>query len=66
MSESEALAAEGLAVWAEPIVRASVVCRTDGCRLAGVALEFEYAGVLVCGGCNTEITDITPTEGDAP
>jgi len=63
MTESEVPADEGLAVWAEPMIRAIVVCRTDGCRLAGLALDLEYAGALVCGGCNTEITDITPTEG---
>lgn len=49
--------------WQEERIRAEVVCRTPGCVLEDQHLEIEYVGVLVCAGCNAEITDITPTEG---
>lgn len=46
---------------------ASAICHTTGCPLEAVAVDLVFdASVFVCGGCSTEITDITPTEGGAP
>lgn len=45
----------------------AVTCRTEGCENAGFTILLKSPGhVIVCGGCNQQITDIDPPLPDEP
>lgn len=46
----------------EELIRAVTTCHTEGCVLADQELEITFVGVLVCGGCDVEVTDIVPVD----
>lgn len=54
MSDSEELELE--------LFAATVTCRTPGCENDGIPLEMMCAGVIECGPCGQQITDIIPEE----
>jgi len=41
----------------------NVTCRTEGCSNQDFAIAFpDPEDLVICGGCNNEITDKTPTK----